>query len=163
MKTNNRLRNFLKYLALSIVFLSAAASAEAQHGNQGEGKGKGNKHSEYRYDNGGNYSRHDNRGYYEHSGYYRRAPWGMHRPYTLYHNHSRVYYYRGHYYEYYPNRGYMMIQVPGDYYFDEVPSGFRRVWIDGRWCYRRGDLYLRPGVHGYFAFPGPGVSVGVGF
>jgi len=56
-----------------------------------------------------------------------------------------------------------MIELPPDYYFDSVPPGFGRVWVDGRWCYRRGDLYLRPGIHGYIAFPGPGVRIGVGF
>jgi hypothetical protein len=154
MKTNNRLRNLLRMLALCIVVLSGTSVIQAQDRGEGEGHGRGNKHSEYK---------NDNRGHEQGQRYYRSAPWGWHHPYTLYHNHNRVYYYGGHYYQYYPDRGYLMIEVPGDYYFDGVPAGFRRVWIDGRWCYRRGDLYLRPGVHGYFAFPGPGFSVGVGF
>lgn len=149
MKTNNKLRHFLSFLAVCIFFLTGTTTVWAQ-GRENRGRG----HSEFRG---------DDRGHHEGQRYYRRAPWGGRRPYILYHNHNRVYYYGGHYYEYYPDLGYGIIEVPGDYYFDAVPHGFRRVWIDGRWCYRRGGLYLRPGVHGYIAFPGPGVRIGVGF
>jgi hypothetical protein len=146
MKTYSRLR--LSLVAISLLLLIGTTTVQAQDRGRGA-RGR----SEYR----GGIRGHDGRTYY------RRAPWGMHRPYALYHNHARVYYYGGHYWQYYPDLGYGMTEVPGDYYFDAVPQGFRRVWIDGRWCYRRGDLYLRPGVHGYVAFPGPGVRIGVGF
>jgi hypothetical protein len=147
MKTYSRLR--LSLVAIGLLLLIGTTPVQAQdrgHGEKGRSEARG----------GG-------RGHFERGTYYRRAPWGLHRPYSLYHNHARVYYYGGNYWQYYPNRGYSIYDLPGDYYFDEVPAGFRRVWIDGRWCYRRGDLYLRPGVHGYVAFPGPGVRIGVGF
>lgn len=153
MKTNSRFRHFLSLLVICLLFLTGITTAEAQDRDKHD-NGRGNRRSEIR---------NDRAGHNDGPRYYRRAPWGIHRPYIFSHNHGRVYYYRGHYYEYYPDRGYLMIEVPADYYFDEVPSGFRRVWIDGRWCYRRGDFYLRPGVHGYVAFPGPGVRIGVGF
>lgn len=152
MKTNNKFRNFFRILMMCVLFLSSITTLQAQDRGRG---GRG--------DERGNYGRHEDRGRHDEGRYYRRAPWGLHRPYVFYHNRARVYYYGGHYYEYYPDRGYLMIEVPADYYFDAVPPGFRRVWIDGRWCYRRGDFYLRPGVHGYVAFPGPGVRIGVGF
>ena len=156
MKTNSRSR---RILALCIIFLSAIPLVQAQ---KHEGKGKGNKHSEHKYNNHGNYS--GNQGNGGGPKYYKRAPWGRHRPVILSHNHGRVYYYGGNYYEYYPDHGYLIIEIPAGYYFDEVPVGFNRVWIDGRWCYRRGDMYLRPGIHGFISFPGPaGISIGAGF
>jgi hypothetical protein len=141
---------FTGLLVLCLFFLTGSTAVQAQdRDNRGYG------HREYRG---------DDRGRHEGQKYYRRAPWGLHRPLILSHDHGRVYYYGGHYYEYYPERGYLMIDIAPGYVFDEVPSGFRRVWIDGRWCYRRGDLYLRPGIHGYIAFPGPaGIRIGAGF
>lgn len=57
-----------------------------------------------------------------------------------------------------------MIEIPMGYIFDEVPPGFGRVRINGGWCYRRGDIYLRPGIHGFITFPGPaGIRIGAGF
>jgi hypothetical protein len=163
MKANMGLRHFLKVISLCAVLIAGTAPVQAQHGEKGHGGGgKGNKHSEYQYD-----QRRGNERYGHYEGqtyYYRRAPWGMHRPVRFYHNRTPIYYYGGHYYEYYPERGYCMIEIPAGYYFDEVPYGFNRVWIDGRWCYRRGDIYLRPSVHGFITFPGPaGITFGAGF
>lgn len=95
--------------------------------------------------------------------YYSRAPWGVHRPSIISHRGGRLYYYGGHYYDYYPERGYFIVEAPDGYYFDEVPRGFTRVWIDNSWCYHRGDFYLRPSTHGYISFSRPGLSIGASF
>jgi hypothetical protein len=159
MKTNIRFKHLLSLFLFCILLLAGTTSLQAQSDRgRGEGHGRENKHSEYRVEPRGRYHDYDGRRYYS------RAPWGMHRPISLYHNHNRIYYYGGHYYEFYPDRGYCMIEIPMGYVFDEVPYGFSRVWVDGRWCYRRGGLYLRPGIHGFITFPGPaGIRLGAGF
>ncbi len=158
MKTNNRLRNLLSLFFLSFLLTALTMPSFAQNHGRGNGRGKGNKHYEYRYEPRGRYQNYEGRRYYS------RAPWGMRRPIILHHDRNRIYYYGGRYYEYYPNRGYVMIDIPMGYVFDEVPQGFNRVWIDGGWCYRRGDFYLRPGIHGFITFPVPaGIRIGAGF
>lgn len=158
MKTNIRFKRLLSIFSLCILLLAGVTPLQAQHRGYDERGGRGHRHSEYRVVPRGRYE------IYEGHKYYRRAPWGMHRPITLYHNHNRIYYFGGHYYEYYPRRGYLMIEIPSGYVFDEVPRGFARVWINGAWCYRRGDFYLRPGIHGFITFPGPaGIRIGAGF
>lgn len=158
MKTNITLKHFLSLVTLFILLSAGATSLKAQHEDRDERGGRGNNRMEYRVEPRGRYQD------YEGHRYYRRAPWGMHRPIMLYHNHNRIYYYGGHYYQYYPERGYCMIEIPMGYAFDEVPYGFNRVWINGGWCYRRGNFFLRPGIHGFITFPGPaGIRIGAGF
>lgn len=164
MKTNKKFSHLVRVLALCILFLTGKTTVQAQERNKYVKDRRGDRLDDYRNVDHGHYSSKDERRNYYGPGYIRRAPWGIHRPLILSHNHNKVYYYRGHYYEYYPNRGYLMIEIPSGYIFDEVPSGFRRVWIDGRWYYRHGDLYLRPSIHGFIAFPGPfGMRIGANF
>ena len=164
MKTNNKFGHFVRILALCILYLIGKFTVQAQDRDKYAKDRGGNRHDKYRNDDPRQYSRNDEQRNYNGPGYIRRAPWGIHRPLILFHNRNRVYYYRGRYYEYYPNRGYLMMEIPSGYIFDEVPSGFRRVWIDGRWCYRLGNLYLRPSIHGFIAFPGPfGMRIGANF
>ena len=169
MKTTFGIKAILKMLILVLVILTGSVSANAQRGERGrdrdEDRGRGR---EYREDRRFYKENREHRDRYEPAyghgrTYIQRAPWGIHRPYVMSHNRGRLYFYRGHYYEYYPRYGYAIVEAPVGYEFDEVPPGFSRVWVDNAWCYRRGDFYLRPSVHGYISFNRPGISIGAGF
>ncbi len=171
MKTSNKVRKILRLSTLCLIILTGTISVQAQHRDRDD-RGRGRKHVEYRVDPHGRGNRqgeyrvepHGRYRDFQGHRYYTRAPWGMRRPIILYHDHHRIYYYGGHYYQYYPNRGYLIIEIPSGYVFDEVPRGFSRVWINGAWCYRRDNFYLRPGIHGFITFPGPaGIRIGAGF
>ncbi len=190
MKTH-RISAILRMMTFSLILIIGSTAVFAQgRGHGHENRSKEDKHSsrnDNRYDRGerGNRSKDDQHSYrddrrYDRSDrgrsyryaapayghdrvYYSRAPWGIHRPSVISHSRGRLYYYRGHYYDYYPERGYFIVEAPYGYEFDEVPRGFTRVWIDNAWCYHRGDFYLRPSAHGYISFNRPGLSVGVGF
>lgn len=168
MKTHRILR-IAKMLAISLIITIGSTTVFAQgrgHGNDHRSKGdkhyyKENKHY-YRGDRDRSY-RYAPPAHGHDRVYYSRAPWGNHRPYIYSHSRGRLYYYGGHYYDYYPERGYFIVEAPYGYVFDEVPRGFTRVWIDNTWCYHRGDFYLRPSAHGYISFNRPGLSIGASF
>lgn len=168
MKTH-RISGILKTLTISLLLTIGSTALFAQ----GRGHGRENKYKEdkhYYKDDRRSYKGDRDRSYrYAPSAhghdrvYYSRAPWGIHRPSIISHSRGRLYYYRGHYYDYYPERGYFIVEAPYGYEFDEVPRGFTRVWIDNAWCYHRGDFYLRPSTHGYISFNRPGLSIGASF
>jgi|GEM_PF-2291785 len=169
MKTN-RIAGILKMFIICLVLITGSASAFAQRrGNDRDNRYRNDRDNRDREDK--HYYK-ENRGRHYHYTVpengreriiYPRAPWGTRQPYFVSHNRGRLYFYRGHYYEYYPSRGYVIIEAPVGYEFDAVPSGFTRVWIDNTWCYRRGDLYLRPSAHGYISFSRPGFRIGASF
>jgi len=186
MKTH-RISEILRMMAISLILIIGSTAVFAQgRGHGHDNKSKKDQHSyrsEKRYDKGDKYKgdqhsyRNDRHSYRSDRGrsyhyspshgndrvYYSRAPWGSRRPSIYNHSKGRLYYYRGHYYDYYPERGYFVVEAPHGYVFNEVPRGFTRVWIDNTWCYHRGDFYLRPSAHGYISFNRPGLSVGIGF
>ena len=166
MKTNYSLPGILKIWAVLLIFFVGTAVVNAQPRGKDKNHRKEYKQS-YKKENKNSYRHNDRRNYsprYSHERVYvQRAPWGSHRTHVYSHNKGKIYYHRGHYYEYYPSRGYCVIDAPVGYHFEAVPPGFRRVWIDNTWCYHRDNLYLRPSVHGFISFQRPGISIGASF
>ncbi len=106
------------------------------------------------------YNRLSDRKDYREYKYSRHAPWGKQRPLTMSHRGGKVYFYRGHYYEYHPNRGYIMINIPLNYVFNDLPYGSRKVWVDGHSYYRHEDIFFKPSVNGYVVIPAPsGITI----
>jgi hypothetical protein len=168
MKTH-RISKILKMITIGLILTTGSTAVFAQgrgHGNDHRSKEDRRNYKEerrsYRGERGRSYH-YAGPAYGHDRVYYSQAPWGSRLPYVMSYNQGRLYYYRGHYYDYLPERGYFIVEAPYGYEFDEVPRGFARVRIDNTWCYHRGDFYLRPSAHGYISFNRPGLSVGVGF
>ncbi len=186
MKTNINIRNIAAVGILGFALAIGSLPVNAQ----GHGKGNRNKENnrkekewkndhrnkdryyDYRPDNREfrrdrdqeayhrSYERHDN---HKHV-YTRHAPWGKHRPFTMHHRGGKVFYYGGHYYEYHPRHGYIMINMPVNYVFNDLPYGCRKVWIDGHYYYRHENVFFKPSVHGYVVIPTPpGITISASF
>lgn len=75
---------------------------------------------------------------------------------------ERGYYYfhGGHYYQLYPNVGYVMVQVPRSVVFYEIPSHAVRIRVGGERYYRCGELVFERYDHGYRLAP-PSVVINI--
>lgn len=63
------------------------------------------------------------------------------------------YYHGGFYYRHYPRVGYVRVEVPANYVFVDLPRNYTRVYVDGGWYYRSGDLYFERYSNGYRLSP----------
>jgi hypothetical protein len=175
MRTFNNFLRKVAIVTIGVGLIVGSTSVNAQNknghnnGNQKKEKGwekenrnKKEKHDYYpdkreyqhEYDR---YSYHEknNQHYYPKHNYNKRAPWGHHQPIVMNHGHGQVYFFDGHCYEYYPNRGYVMINIPVNYIFNEIPYECRKVWIAGNYFYKYEDIYFKPSIHGYVVIPNP--------
>ncbi|MRT94650.1 DUF6515 family protein [Ancylomarina sp. 16SWW S1-10-2] len=62
------------------------------------------------------------------------------RPIIINHRDGNFYYSRGRYYQYYPEVGYVRVNVPESIYFDDVPNSCERISYRGGVYFRLGDL-----------------------
>ena len=128
-----------------------------KYGEHDETRNQKNKHDyrpnkhEYRNERGRKaYANYGNQyDYQKYNHYSRQAPWGRHRPVVMNHRNGHVYFYGGRYYEYHPRHGYIMINYPVNYVFNQLPYGSRKVWIDGQYYFRYDNTFFRPIASGF--------------
>ena len=132
------------------------------------------EHSPYRqydYDRHGNgkktYRRYEDDHYYPHKVYtYQHPRYG-----TVYRSFNTVpvrlrcqegyyYFHGGHYYQLYPNVGYVRVEIPRSVVFYEIPSNVVRVRIGGHRYYRYGELVFERYNNGYRLAP-PSVMINI--
>jgi hypothetical protein len=120
-----------------------------------------------RYGNGKKSIKHQDNHYYTYkSNTYHHSRYGtVYRsfntvPVRLRHSHGYYYFHGGHYYQLYPNVGYVRVEVPGSVIFFDIPSHAVRVRIDGHRYYRYGDLIFERYGDGYRLAP-PSVMINI--
>jgi len=114
------------------------------------GYGKPNYHKHYEVER--HASHHD---YYHHPKYGKTYRKFYSNPYVFRHNHGRYYYYDGHFCNYRPGIGYVVVDIPYLTVFTELPFHCARVRIHGDVYYQYGDLYFEPMPIGYRLVPSP--------
>ena len=87
--------------------------------------------------------------------YYHPSPWTYYNyPVVFYHhNFGEYFYYGGRFYRYDWRHGYFTVDMPTHVYFDTIPQGYRRVYINGRVYYQYHDILFRYTPHGYKIVP----------
>lgn len=109
------------------------------------------RNQSYRYQQNNRYN--DERYAYRHPKYgnvYRNF---HNTPMRLHCSNGDFYYNSGYYYRYQPRVGYVRVSTPADYVFVDLPGNYTRVYVDGGWYYRSGDLYFERCAHGYRLSP----------
>ncbi len=125
----------------------------------------------YDYDRHGNgkkiYKRHDDDRYYLHKmDTYHHPRYGtVYRsfssvPVRLRCDHGYYYFHGGHYYQLYPNVGYVRVEIPRAVVFYEIPSHAVRIRIGDQRYYRYGGLVFERYHHGYRLAP-PSVMINI--
>ena len=76
-------------------------------------------------------------------------------PFVLNHNRGRYYYYDGHFCDYRPGIGYVIIDIPYLTVFTRLPFHCNRVKVRGRTFYQYGSLYFEALPVGYRLVPSP--------
>lgn len=149
------------------------ADYRSYHADRDGRSGYGDRGHSYDYDR--NDRRHSNYGYrsdvrYNDSRYvYHHPRYGnVYRkfhsaPVRLHCNNGDFYYHGNHYYRYYPRVGYVRVEVPANYVFVDLPVNYSRVYVDGGWYYRSGDLYFERCANGYRLSPHFNVSFSAHF
>lgn len=81
-------------------------------------------------------------------------------PVRLKHAHGYYYFCGGHYYQLYPNVGYVRVEVPRSVVFYEIPSQTVRIRIGDHRYYRYGELVFERYNQGYRLAP-PSVMINI--
>lgn len=102
-----------------------------------------------------NYKYAEHRNVYMHSKYGKTYRKFNSNPYVFRHNHGRYYYYDGHFCDYRPGIGYVIIDIPYLTVFNELPFRCNRVCLLGNTYYQYGNLYFQALPHGYRLVPSP--------
>ena len=92
---------------------------------------------------------------YHYKKYYHSSPWTYYNyPVVFYHrNFGEIYYHSGMFYRYDWRHGYFTVDMPTHVYFNRIPQGYRRVYINGRLYYQYHDIFFRHTPHGYKIVP----------
>ena len=87
--------------------------------------------------------------------HYHHAPWTYYNyPVVFYHNDFGEYYFHnGRFYRYDRRYGYFTVDLPLHIYFRTIPTGYRRVYINGHLYYQYSDIYFRYTPFGYQIVP----------
>ncbi|MDX9880857.1 MAG: hypothetical protein RBS73_02250 [Prolixibacteraceae bacterium] len=93
--------------------------------------------------------------YYHHPKYGKIYPRFYSNPFVFHHKHGRYYYYDGHFCDYRPGIGYIVVDIPYLTIFSELPFHCTRVRIHGNVYYRYGNLYFEALPIGYRLVPSP--------
>ncbi|MEL7589122.1 MAG: hypothetical protein AAGU19_20590 [Prolixibacteraceae bacterium] len=119
----------------------------------GNGKKKYKTYHDARYHNGKSYT-------YHHPQYGTVYRSFTETPVRLRCERGYYYFHGGHYYQLYPNVGYVMVQVPRSMIFYEIPSHAVRIRVGGERYYRYGELVFERYNHGYRLAP-PSVMINI--
>jgi len=92
---------------------------------------------------------------YHYKKYYHSSPWTYYNyPVVFYHaNFGEFYYHSGRFYRYDWRHGYFTVDMPTHVYFNRIPQGYSRVYINGRLYYQYHDIFFRHTPHGYKIVP----------
>ena len=92
---------------------------------------------------------------YYHKKYYHYSPWTYYNyPVVFYHKSFGEYYYHsGRFYQYDWRNGYYAVDMPTHVFFNTIPHGYSRVYINGRLFYQYNDIYFRDTPFGYRIVP----------
>jgi hypothetical protein len=71
-------------------------------------------------------------------------------PVAFYHDHRRYYCYNGHFFNFRPGIGYILVDLPYGFTFDYLPGGYyERVYINGYLYFRVGNLFFESTGYGF--------------
>lgn len=92
---------------------------------------------------------------YYYKKHYHTSPWTYYNyPTVFYHaNFGEFYYHSGRFYRYDWRHGYFTVDMPTHVYFNTIPHGYRRTYINGRLYYQYHDVIFRHTPHGYKIVP----------
>lgn len=123
-----------------------------------------------RYDNHRHYdARPSNERYYDKRYVYHHPQYGhVHRgfhstPLRLHYANGDFYYHGGSYYRLQPRVGYVRVEMPANYVFVDLPGNYTRVYVNGGWYYRSGDLYFERCLNGYRLSPNISINFSARF
>jgi hypothetical protein len=90
-----------------------------------------------------------------HKKYYHPSPWTYYNyPVVFYHNNfGEFYYHGGRFYRYDWRYGYIVVDIPTHVYFNTIPNGYRRVYINGHQYYYYKGIYITHTPYGYRIVP----------
>lgn len=102
-----------------------------------------------------NYRHAEHRDIYVHPKFGRTYRKFYSNPFVFRHNHGRYYYYDGHFCDYRPGIGYVIVDIPYLTVFTELPFRCTRIRLFGNTYYQYGNLYFEPLSYGYRLVPSP--------
>lgn len=102
-----------------------------------------------------NYRHAEHRDIYVHPKYGKTYRKFYSNPFVFRHKHGRYYYYDGHFCDYRPGIGYVIIDIPYLTVFTELPFHCNRIRLFGNTYYQYGNLYFEPLPYGYRLVPSP--------
>ncbi|WP_372949844.1 hypothetical protein [Mariniphaga sp.] len=101
------------------------------------------------------YSGYHPQSYQFHKYYYYHPRFGhvikkfKYRPVHFVHNNVRYYNFNGHFFTYFKGVGYVLVDMPYLVVFQNLPTGYERVYINGFHYFRIGNLFFEMHPHGY--------------
>ena len=115
-----------------------------------------NNHN-HKYKKQKKYHKHHHHAYHKHyyKKHYHPSPWTYYNyPVVFYNsNFGEFYYHNGRFYRYDWRHGYFTVDMPKHVYFNTIPHGYRRIYINGRMYYQYHDILFRHTPYGYKIVP----------